>query len=106
MSQAINITHATKPNSSKSASFTRQTQPTIKQAYNIYEPRREDSSTEDDNKMDTTTEGNNNNVATGPVAVPSEQQTEDGDTTQANTLLPTAQLRGPYDSNGNGFGSG
>ena len=67
----MDITHATKPNSSKSTSFTRSTQPTIKQAYNIYELLREDSSTEDDNKNDTTTDDNKKNETTGSVAIPS-----------------------------------
>ena len=93
MSQAMDITHATKPSSLKAASFTRSTQPTIKQAYNIYEPLREDSSTEDDNKMDTTTEGdNNNNIDTNNTASISNQPTEDAANTQTNTSLPTVQL--------------
>ena len=55
MSQDMDIPHATKLNSSKSVSLTRSTQPTIKQAYNIYEPLHEDSSTDDDNIKDTET---------------------------------------------------
>ena len=95
----MDITHATKPSSSKAASFTRSTQPTIKQAYNIYEPLREDSSTEDDNKMDTTTEiDNNNNIDSNNTASISNQPTEDAANTPSNTSLPTVQLTHSFEA--------
>ena len=48
--------------------------------------------------MEITTEGNNNNAATGNVAIPTEQPTEDADTAQANTTLPTAQLTNRFET--------
>ena len=85
MSQAMDITHATKPNSSKSSAFARSTQQTIKQAYNIYEPLREDSSPEDDTKMDTTIEDTDISVHTNKAATNSDQSTK------ANTPVPRDQ---------------
>ena len=92
MAQAMDISQATKPNSSKSTAFVRSTQQTIKQAYNIYEPLREDSSPEDDTKMDTIIEDADINVLTNKTSANSDQPTK------TNTAAPTVQLTHSFEA--------